>query len=590
MSSQHQYTLADRASREKDVYDERTRSSSELSSPVESQAFHSQWSIGWVTPSAIISCFLVAVALAAGHLGLFHWLDQRKVNDTIRQPYVTALSLVFANGFRTFLTAALGIAFIQMLWKDLRVRAMRVSDLDSFLSVLANPFYLGRFSLISQAPFPFLCALLCWLIPVAMIFPPGALTVEPKMLHTLYNQSVPTFDSSFTGNGTFHGMMDSAIWQADDFDAYSAPTNELSRIARQSILAGRYLTSPSPCGQNCSYTLEVNGPSFKCHDYASPDLLSWVNNTYPRTKDWPYLYIASTDSAARTNSSKYALDIQLQWSQDGEYHNLTCVAYDSVYTFNMTYHKGLQETATHVRQNGQLNASSLYFDNSVLPKDGGSEGVVNDTSVGANGGNIMDINRRSNLAAIHDSLALALAGYIDIFIMHNQQSANTIIDLSNLYSGPIRSPTFNITPSTMQDLLHNITLSTLTLNQTTTSALVTETILVNIYSFTNPARLITPYFIALAIALAFAIGGGHALVSNGISASTGGLLQTLCTTRGSDRLSDLAAKGCLGGRENVPEDLKNLKVMFGEIRSSSGMRIAGLGSEDEVTPLVRGSI
>jgi hypothetical protein len=42
--------------------------------------------------------------------------------------------------------------------------------------------------------------------------------------------------------------------------------------------------------------------------------------------------------------------------------------------------------------------------------------------------------------------------------------------------------------------------------------------------------------------------------------------------------------------ENVPDDLKNLKVRSGELKSSTGMRIASLGPEEEVVPLVRGSI
>lgn len=178
-------------------------------------------------------------------------------------------------------------------------------------------------------------------------------------------------------------------------------------------------------------------------------------------------------------------------------------------------------------------------------------------------------------------------------VLHAQQSANTLIALTDLYSGTTTSPTFNITEESMQHLLQNIVISMLTLNQSNTLANVTVSENVNVFSFSNPARLIVPYFLSACISLAFIISGGHALLSNGISASTGGVFQTLCTTRGSDRLGDLAAKGCLGGRENVPEDLKNLKVMFGVFKnsdhSSSTKPMAGLGTVDEVIPLVKGA-
>ncbi|PYH89978.1 hypothetical protein BO71DRAFT_402596 [Aspergillus ellipticus CBS 707.79] len=525
------------------------------------------------------------------HLGLFHWLDQREVTQTIRQPYVTALSLVFVNGFRTFLVAAMGLAFIQTLWKGLRVRPMRIGDLDSFLSVLTNPLYLGQVQLVRAAPIPFLCALICWCIPIAMIFPAGALTVESKSLPVLANQSVPTFDPSFTGNGTFDGMMAQALWQPDDFDAYSGPTNKVTRIARQAIMAGHYLPATSPCDTDCSYTIDVPGPSFECRNSSSPDLFRWVNQTYPQTQSWEYLYLASADYSARTNRSQYAFDFDLRWEQDGGYQNLSCQAYEATYTFRIAYEGGQQRTTTEVQPLRPLNSSYLYDDYGVYPQTGRSpDSRINATTTGATGGNVTDINRRSNLAAIQDSLVLALSGYIDIFLLHSQPSANTIISLSDLYSGSAASPRFNISGASMQDLLQNITLSLLTMNQTSTQTTVTNTVTVNVYAFTRPARLITPYFACLGVALAFLGLGGHALVSNGISASMTGLFQTLCTTRASARLDDLAARGCLGGRENVPDALRDLKVMFGEIRGSDGARRAGLGAAEEVMPLTRGSI
>ncbi|PWY96004.1 hypothetical protein BO94DRAFT_530727 [Aspergillus sclerotioniger CBS 115572] len=609
MAPQHLYTLADQGEAEVEPHtstdatntsspqkgttysDEPPTTPSSIASSLEKgSTVTSRWTIGWMTPGSIITCFLLAATLASMHLGLFHWLDQREVNKTIKQPYVTALSVVFVNAFRTFLAAALGMSFIQMLWKDLRARPMRIGDLDCFLSVLTNPIYLGRIQLLGVAPIPFICALICWCIPIAMIFPGGALTVEPKSLHILANRSVPTFDPSFMGNGSFQGMMAQALWQPDDFDAYSGPTNKLTRVARQAIMAGHYLPSSSPCDTDCSYTITMPGPSFECRNYSSPDLYTWVNRTYPQTQTWPYLYLASADYAARTNQSEYILDFALRWKQNDGYQNLTCRAYESTYTLDITYTGGTPCITTKVDPIRPLNTSGLYTDFGVEPETMAEDAHINATTTGSGGGNVTDIYRRANLAAVQDSLVLALSGYIDIFLLHNQPSANTIISLSELYSGSIYSPTFNITNLSLQNLLQNITLSLLTLNQTTTETTVTNNVTVNVYSFKRPARLITPYFVCLGVGLAFILFGGHALVSNGISASMTGLFQTLCTTRASTRLDDLAAKGCLGGRENVPDDLRNLKVMFGEIRGRDGVRMAGLGSAEEVVPLKRGAI
>ncbi|RAK93385.1 hypothetical protein BO79DRAFT_284039 [Aspergillus costaricaensis CBS 115574] len=616
MAPQHHYTLADQGEPEVEVVSESNTNSTgnahaEATVPQNEKGFSdeppatpssvastlekgttstSHWTIGWMTPSSIITCFLLAASVASMHLGLFHWLDQREVEKTIKQPYVTALSVVFVNGFRTFLAAALGMSFIQMLWKDLRARPMRIGDIDAFLSVLTNPLYLGNVQLLTVAPIPFICALICWCIPIAMIFPAGALTVESKSFHTLANQSVPTFDPAFIGNGTFAGMMTEALWQPNSYDVYSGPSYKLTRVARQAMMAGHYLPASSPCASDCSYSISIPGPSFECRNYSSPDLYNWVNQTYPQTNMRGYLYIASQDSAARTNHSESFFDFGLRWKSDNEYDNLTCRAFEATYNLHITYTGSQQYVTADVNPIRQLNSSYMYDDGGVSPRTGTLDSQINATTTGDTGGNVIDIFRRANLAAIQDSLVLALSGYIDMLVIHGQPSANTIISLTDLYTGPSNTPTFNITGASMQDLLKNITISLLTMNQTTTQVTVTNNLTVNVYSFSRPARLIATYFVCLGSALAFILFGGHALISNGISASMTGMFQTLCTTRASARLDDLAAKGCLGGRENVPDELRNLKVMFGEIQGKDGVRMAGLGSVDEVTPLKRGSI
>lgn len=67
---------------------------------------------------------------------------------------------------------------------------------------------------------PFLCAIAFWCLPIAMVFPPGALTVETRSLTNITEQAVPTFDPTFVGNGTYNGMLATALWQTDNLGAY----------------------------------------------------------------------------------------------------------------------------------------------------------------------------------------------------------------------------------------------------------------------------------------------------------------------------------------------------------------------------------
>ncbi|KAF9895119.1 hypothetical protein FE257_000021 [Aspergillus nanangensis] len=553
----------------------------------------SKWTIGWITPSGIVTGFLLAAVIAGIHLGIFYWLNEQDVDKKINQAYVTALSFVLVNAFRLCLASAVGIAFAQLLWKDLRVRAMRIDDIDSLSSILSNPLYLGSARLLFQSPLPFLCALFCWCIPIAMIFPPGSMTVEPRTRMVKANATVPSFDPSFFGNGTRESMWENAFWQPDAFDAYSGPTVQVNRIAKQVIIGGNYLTSTSPCGQNCTYAIDIIGPSWKCTDEDEPELFSWVNKTYPQaTTGIPYIYLAYPDYALRVNQSNPLFNFHLRWQQgegkSASYQNLSCIAYESSYALNITYSNGQQTVDSKVKALHPLNATYIYWDNAVDPNT--LDPVIDATTVSDMGNLVVEAYTRANLAGIQDSLAVALEGYIDMFIMHSQETANTIINLSNLYSGPVTKPKFDISTDSLQSLLQNITISMLTVKQTTVRTVVTKTINVNVYAFQHPVRLIVPYFLSLLLAAVFALAGGFALMRNGISANTGGVFQTLCTTAGSTRLRELAAKGSLGGRENIPEELKDLKVMFGVLKQSEHGRMAGLGTVDEVTPLLKGSI
>jgi hypothetical protein len=48
-----------------------------------------------------------------------------------------------------------------------------------------------------------IAAVLGWLVTIAMVLPPGSLTVLGKEFSSETEEMIPTFNSSFTGNGSF---------------------------------------------------------------------------------------------------------------------------------------------------------------------------------------------------------------------------------------------------------------------------------------------------------------------------------------------------------------------------------------------------
>lgn len=125
-----------------------------------------------------------------------------------------------------------------------------------------------------------------------------------------------------------------------------------------------------------------------------------------------------------------------------------------------------------------------------------------------------------------------------------------------------------------------------------TSTNATRLTTVNVYNFSEPLPLIIPYFATLLASLPFILLGGVALWKNGVAAIDNSFIQTLTTSTGSAALDKAAAGGCLGGSENVPNELKDLKIRFGEIinRDEPGrIKRAAFGVEGEVTSLTQGT-
>ncbi|TVY85770.1 hypothetical protein LAWI1_G008961, partial [Lachnellula willkommii] len=153
-------------------------------------------------------------------------------------------------------------------------------------------------------------------------------------------------------------------------------------------------------------------------------------------------------------------------------------------------------------------------------------------------------------------------------------------------------PVLSITQDMINEALANITLSTMyTLPIWNTTVEAKTTTYINIYSLTSPLNLYLPYALCLALAIPFLLLGANSLRLNGVPAIDGGFVQILATTTGNRGLENAAAGGCLGGSENTPRELMDMKIRFGELVGQhgevdkGGVKRAGFGTEGEVVSL-----
>lgn len=188
----------------------------------------------------------------------------------VPQSWVATISTALVFAFRSSLGSALLIAFTQQIWKLFRHKPLKgtfpalillltrltpiVSTIDLLYTVLSSPVNLFYPELAISAPLEFLFALVFWSLPIATIFPPGALVIAPETRITLRNATVPTFNPNYSlpvtpatttdtsSETTLFPYRAQALYWLSDHGDYRFPISSLTSRVKQTILAGKYLT------------------------------------------------------------------------------------------------------------------------------------------------------------------------------------------------------------------------------------------------------------------------------------------------------------------------------------------------------------
>ncbi|OAL56202.1 hypothetical protein IQ07DRAFT_626316 [Pyrenochaeta sp. DS3sAY3a] len=216
-----------------------------------------------------------ALTIAIGHGLLFMYLDGLTTDGrNIKQSYVTNISLLFVTAFKECIVAAVGLSFTQHLWSVLRHQTLPVGRIEQLFSIRSNPVQLTKFRLIINAPMLFLMGIFVWLVPIAAIYPPSALTVTSRPYNLTGDADVPILypPSPSVGGKTdrFPAPRLSRIgWSYDPFERkvysrYYKATDALLGIARTTLLSGEIAQIQTPDRENASYTLEFPGYRVAC--------------------------------------------------------------------------------------------------------------------------------------------------------------------------------------------------------------------------------------------------------------------------------------------------------------------------------------
>ncbi|KAH8919287.1 hypothetical protein BT69DRAFT_1337394 [Atractiella rhizophila] len=181
-------------------------------------------------------------------------LAGHEVDDQARFIFVGTL-LVFVA--KSCLILSILTAFDQILWRTVRRSRLRLQSLDALFSVPNDPFAFFTAELWTRAKLAIVVALIAWLLPISLLVVPGTLSVVSAPDTTNSTAVVPTVD-----------VADQDLYLAlatlNPLRAYVSPAPLSSTIAARTLTSGGISLPPSPCGADCSYSLNFTGPSFSC--------------------------------------------------------------------------------------------------------------------------------------------------------------------------------------------------------------------------------------------------------------------------------------------------------------------------------------
>jgi hypothetical protein len=154
------------------------------------------------------------------HYLFFRYLDDRVIfqgtlhsrkTTSIPQAYVTTISLLFVTAVCAALLASVATCYTQLLWATLRERVFKVHVfsmatlirwftkdkqielIEDLFQVQTSAFRLSNRNLYLKTPVLAVVAVFSWLVPIATVYPPGALIVELETLRVEANFSMPGF-------------------------------------------------------------------------------------------------------------------------------------------------------------------------------------------------------------------------------------------------------------------------------------------------------------------------------------------------------------------------------------------------------------
>ncbi|KAI9789350.1 MAG: hypothetical protein M1816_006239 [Peltula sp. TS41687] len=229
----------------------------------------------WHAPTTMLATFLLGLLFAIGHDRFYHHYDHQPVGSNLEQKVIVNVGTAFAFMVKMFFAISTATVFAQQIWLSLKRRAESIDDIDALFDILGNVLHFGRVTLWARHWGLAMIALITWCIPLAAVFTPGTIQVQPDVSYqnnTLLKPAQPQQSWHATQNYAAT-QIDYTALQAVDNITYgdvinNGPSGNLYSVALGSVTRRDVLSIPPP-SLNSSYDLSFFGPSLSCDNMSA---------------------------------------------------------------------------------------------------------------------------------------------------------------------------------------------------------------------------------------------------------------------------------------------------------------------------------
>ncbi|KAF5703519.1 oleate hydratase [Fusarium mundagurra] len=438
------------------------------------------------------SFYVVGAAFMGLHYCVFTKLNGKPVNETMNQGLSTALANILAIFVGVSLLGGLGVAYDQILRRLLRQKTLTDDLIDKLGTLDSSPWNLFRGRILKQifrVKRLWLIGLLCAGIPIAAVFPPGALTVSFKM-HDY-------------GNGTHRQFVEKSFFEMNgDFSYQDRLRPSLNALASQVLASGGPVNIASPCSSSCVYNISIEGPRFHRKERRRGDSLmkkcSSIIYTAEDQKDR-----SSQEPYSRTNNS-----FKISWlpkPSKCEIKTLDCSMTLATYGLEINNSPDSFQSITVNHENDreiwdedrwiQTQFYYYFFDRDGKPNAVATENLhINFTNAQA-----FAVSRAA-VNALQGEVEMINDGFNEqtvIFFSGNasQVLGSPYIGLSDRYNAE-----FNISAESIERYLQDVVVSTISLNMSTYNRDVIALTGADVYEFSEKAQFFAGYGACLVVA------------------------------------------------------------------------------------------